>query len=199
MLKNFVTENFINSPSYLFPLFNLPVGTEKQRTAGSFCLRQQSADGYCSSWIAPHSHSKPFLLIVISIINVTNWDYCHNSTALQSNIAFGFFSWGLLLAWCNLWNHLAQDLCWLITGTRWCIQTSSLVLCPYGWCVATDVCVSRCQRIDDASAAIFIKELQDGGNEPNPTWENLMCKKNTVVLTLDGFIHSLVNLAQNSY
>lgn len=41
---------------------------------------------------------------------------------------------------------------------------------------ATDVYVSRCQGIDDASAAIFMKELQVGGRELNRTQENLMCE-----------------------
>lgn len=46
---------------------------------------------------------------------------------------------------------------------------------------ATDVYVSRCQGIDDTSAAICMKELQVGGSELNCTWENLMCE---VVLLL---------------
>lgn len=46
---------------------------------------------------------------------------------------------------------------------------------------ATGVCAHRCQRIDDASAVILMKELQVGGDTFNSARENLMSKRNNAI------------------
>ena len=58
------------------------------------------------------------------------------------------------------------------------------------------MCVSRCQGIEIASAAILMKDLQVGGNELDSTSENLMCQRNSISFILNGFGHSLLNLKQ---
>lgn len=58
--------------SFLLPsLFNLPVGNRTTKDSRAPLPRATVCWGSCGSWIAPHSHSKPFLLTVISILSVT--------------------------------------------------------------------------------------------------------------------------------
>ena len=64
---------------------------------------------------------------------------------------------------------------------------------------AADECVSRCQGIEGAAATISMRGLQVGGSEFNTAGESPESKGNCVVLPLEGFLCSLVNLARNSH
>lgn len=107
VLLTILVLGFINSPFLPLSLLKLLVGTGQQRAAEPLCLGLPSADGAVAAELLPIHILNPFS----SLSSVSSVSPREPATLPQPFPAPrpGLSPLGLAPAWCNLWDHLAQD------------------------------------------------------------------------------------------